>query len=199
MTDYTAEIAELEAAYRANRVANASIATEVRSKYRTIIADEIRRRKQEVDLDFAHTLARVKARTDMPLGVIQEHILHTKAWDRWVYWRDLANIEPERVSVSAARDAKRIAGSPFRFSADYSTLTVTKDSTGAELAEPVVYDMTTNQWADNKWWPNSSAEGMNISGAEKAAVEQDKKFRKYVSDYIQTEIDNETITNPKGN
>lgn len=199
MTDYTAEIAELEAAYRANRVANASIATEVRSKYRTIIADEIRRRKQEVDLDFAHTLARVKARSDMPLGVIQEHILHTKAWDRWVYWRDLANIDPERVSVNAARDAKRIAESPFQFSADYLTLRVTKDSTGAELAEPVVYDMTTNQWADNKWWPNSSAEGMNISDAEKAAVEQDKKFRKYVSDYIQTEIDNETITNPKGN
>lgn len=104
--DYTAEVAELEAAYRANRVANASIATEVRSKYRAIIADEIRRRKQEADVQFAHHMARVKARTGIPLNVIQDEVLHTRSWDRWTYWRDLAGIEPERVSVSAAKAAR---------------------------------------------------------------------------------------------
>ena len=34
--------------------------------------------------------------------------MHTKSWDRWTYWRDLAGMEPERVSVrSAKQEAQR--------------------------------------------------------------------------------------------
>lgn len=169
MAEFDAEIAELEAAYRANRVANASIATEVRSKYRSIIADEIRRRKQEVDLDFAHHLARVKARSDMPLRVIQDHILHTKSWDRWLYWRDLADIEPERVSASAAREAREKAEEREKITFDWrdGVLYVLKNpQTGVALPHDLAIPYVTDSGAYlgvssnllDEAWPVLSAE-----------------------------------------
>lgn len=141
MTDYTAEIAELQAAYTANRVANATIATDVRSKYRAIIAEEIRVRREETDKKFADHLALVKERADLPLHVIQDHVLHTKAWNRWTYWRDLANIEPERVTIQNAREAREIANRPYRWSEDFNTMYWLKDRAGKPLKEEIVLKM----------------------------------------------------------
>lgn len=109
MADYTSEVAELSAAYQANRSANAVINTEVRGKYRAIIAAEIEERKATNDKKFADHLARVKERSGIPVGVIQDHILHTKSWDRWTYWRDLGEIPAEQVSRSLAREERKVA------------------------------------------------------------------------------------------
>ena len=151
MKDYTAEVVELQAAYTANRVANASISTEVKSKYRARIAEEIRNLKAEVDKRFADHLARVKERSGMPLTVIQEDVLHTKSWDRWVYWRDLANIAPERVSVAEARKAKADENAAFVWDLDARKLTLKRNRAGKILSPPVLFDMETLQYRDRKW------------------------------------------------
>lgn len=196
MTDYTADIAQLESAYRANRVANASIATEVRAKYRTIIADEIRRRKQEVDLEFAHLLAVVKARNDMPLGVIQEHILHTKAWDRWVYWRDLAQIDPERVSVTAAREAKALAAKPYQWSEDFSTLTLTRTSTGVELENPIVFPAESIRIRNGQYSAVSENERYELAAVR--AETHAKDYFKMLDGAIREQIEAGNVAGPEG-
>lgn len=157
--DFTADIAELQAHYTANRVANASIATEVRNKYRTIIEAEIRTRKAEVDKEFADHLARVKARSGMPLSVIQEHVLHTKAWSRWTYWRDLAEIAPERISVTNAREEAKKATLPFRIEPDEDNpfgwtgkLVVTQDAAGEPIEPFEVRDFAITP-EDNMYLP----------------------------------------------
>lgn len=149
--DFTADIAELQAHYSATQVANASIATEVRNKYRAIIDAEIRTRKAEVDKEFADHLARVKARSGMPLSVIQEHVLHTKAWSRWVYWRDLAGISPERISATNAREEAKKAAMPFRIEPDEDNpfgwtakLIVTQNEAGEPIEPFEVRDFIVN-------------------------------------------------------
>lgn len=168
MPDYTSEIAELSAAYQANRVANATISHEVRNKYRAIIAAEIDERKRETDKKFADHLAAVKSRANLPVGIIQDHVLHTKAWSRWVYWRDLAGLAPEKVSVGLAREANLLEKSHFRWSDDYATVTVVKSVKGEELETPVEYDMSTNQLVGEYYWPDAVSES-----AERAAWEID--------------------------
>lgn len=185
-TDYTADIAELNAYYQANRVANASIAVEVKSKYRAIIAAEIAQRKQEADLAFAHHLALVKARSGMPVGIIQDHVLHTKSWDRWTYWRDLAGISLERVSVTDAKKARELENATFLWSDDYLTLTVKRNSLGTILDHPVVYDMSTNQKNGSLWWPDSDDDDNLVSVIR---ADADYAFGKMVSNEIQRQID----------
>ena len=150
MTDDTSEVAELSAAYLANRTSNATITAEVRAKYRAIMAEEIRQRKQESDAKFAQTLARVKAESGIPVSVVQEHVLHTKAWDKWVYWRDLAGIPTERVVRDSAK-AEPVSqdryewGEPFTpegYDSDviFRTLIWQTHPDGTELERPVVFD-----------------------------------------------------------
>lgn len=110
MKDYTAEVEELTEAYRANRVAKQTIRAEVKEKYREVLADEIRSRQMENDVKFARHLALVQERSGMPLNVIQDEVLRTRTWSRWLYWRDLAGIAPQRVSVALAREAQK----PYR-------------------------------------------------------------------------------------
>lgn len=186
MPDYTAEIAELSAAYQANRVANATISHEVRAKYRAIIAAEIEERKWETDKKFADQLARVKAAHDIPVGIIQDHVLHTKAWSRWVYWRDLAGIEPEKVSVNLAKEAKALENATFLWSEDYLTLTVRKNSLGHILATPVVYDMSSLRKVAALWWPDTDDDDNFLRVMREDAP---YAFGKMVSAEIQSQIE----------
>lgn len=182
--DYTAEIAELDAAYQANRVANATIAIEVRNRYRSIIAAEIATLKAENDKKFADHLARVKERSGMPVGIIQDHVLHTRAWNRWLYWRDLAEIPGERVSVRNAREERQKENAAFLWSDDYATLTVRKNTRGEDI-EPVVYDMSTNsQDAAGRWWPDATDQIH-----EREVARDDRQFLRALHDEIQRQID----------
>lgn len=192
MPDYTSEIAELSAAYQANRVANATISHEVRNKYRAIIAAEIDERKRETDKKFADHLAAVKSRANLPVGIIQDHVLHTKAWSRWVYWRDLAGLAPEKVSVGLAREAALRENATFLWSEDYGTLTVKKNSRGQEI-EPVIYTMAGLSKSGATWWPTAEDEDHDL------AVRRDDEqfaFGKMVSAEIQRQIDAEHIEEP---
>lgn len=193
MPDYTSEIAELSAAYQANRVANATISHEVRNKYRAIIAAEIDERKRETDKKFADHLAAVKSRANLPVGIIQDHVLHTKAWSRWVYWRDLAGLAPEKVSVGLAREAKLLEKSHFRWSDDYATVTVVKMPNGDELDEPVFYDMNTNRLIGERWWPDA------INGSMEKEIMREmqnpKPWKDALHEEIQSQIDAGNVTN----
>lgn len=144
MTDYTSEIIELDAAYQANRVARAAVTAEVKSKYRTIIKNEIEQKVRELDKTFADHLAAVKERSGLPVGLIQEHVLHTKSWDRWTYWRDLADIEPEKVIRANAREEARdaeIQNRGWSYSAADAVLTVFRDHHG-EITLPWDFDLS---------------------------------------------------------
>ena len=159
MTDFTAEVAHLDAAYRANRVANTTIAAEVKGKYRAIIAEEIRIRRQEADLEFARTLARVKEESGMPLHIIQDRVLHTKSWNRWTYWRDLANIEPERVTIANAREERLLAERVFRWEVCEDNeigyaIVLMKDAEGKKLDEEVWFTFITEKEGVLSVWPD---------------------------------------------
>lgn len=178
MTDYTAAITELDRAYRANRQVNATIAAEVKAKYAIIIADEIRMRKQEADYEFAKHLAHVKERTGMPLNVIQDHVLRTKSWDRWTYWRDLAEIAPERVQMANAREEreKEKAGYRWEICADNPVgyaLVLTRNQKGEEVDEVRFTDIEPNSeglitvYPQMQVFPEHRALGEQFNGAEK--------------------------------
>jgi hypothetical protein len=193
LTDYTSAVAELSAAYQANRVANAVIATEVKNKYREQIRAEIEERKRAADLEFARHLARVKNETGIPLTLIQEHVLHTKSWDRWTYWRDLAEIAPERVAGKSSRVQTR-DNRAFDWGDDYLILTV-RMFEKIELDQPVEYDMSTLRKVGGKWWPDAID-----SGAERAAVEQiggnGAAWTRALDAEIQAQIDAGNLSTP---
>lgn len=196
MPDYTSAVAELSAAYQANRVANAVIATEVKNKYRDVIRREIEERKRAADLEFAQHLARVKAESGVPLTVIQEHVLHTKSWDRWTYWRDLADIAPERVLAKSgtAGKAGKISESAFRWTEDFAFVTVLQYG-DIEISVPVEYDMSTLRKIGGRWWPDAID-----SGAERAAVAEiggtGNAWVQSLSDEIQRRIDAGNVIAP---
>lgn len=110
--DITAPLLELEQAYIANQVAKKTIAAEVRAKYNALIRREIEDRQRDNDIAFAQHLARVKAQYELPVTEIQKNVLHTSTWARWTYWRDLAGVEPERVT---AREARVEAAKPDKY------------------------------------------------------------------------------------
>lgn len=196
MKDYTVGVNELRDHYNQLRLFKKSIRAQVKMEYEAKIDFEIKSRTEAAELKFAQHLASVKERDDMPVRIIQDEVLRTRTWSIWERIRDLAGVQPEFTRAEDVREAKRLAASPFQFSADYLTLTVTKDSTGAELAEPVVYDLTTVSWANNKWWAASADNNLGLSDAERMAMRGDKKYKQYVSDEIQRQIDAGNIDNP---
>lgn len=182
MTDYTSEVAELEAAYRANRVANATIVADVRAKYKAQIAREVAALKEDNDRKFAEHLKEVKERTGIPLSVIQDEVLHTRTWSAWTKWRDLADIPPERVVVANARADRAKADAPAVWAVEDNLFYVHVDKDGNRLAEPVAYtiDSIVHPLYDlSKWWArpvNSSAErehgtGLILHGVIQSAMD----------------------------
>lgn len=168
----------LEHEIRSEEQSEAKRRAEVRiAEVRQTLADEFKRHRE----------------AGMPQYVIQD-VIGTKDWGALQKWRKLMNI----ASPKEIRAAHAAANSPFRWADDYSTLTVVKNSVGAEI-EPVVYDMSTNRFIANGaiWWPDSgSAEENGISEAERAAKKDDRKFGAFVSDEIQRKIDNKEIEEP---
>lgn len=158
MTDYTAEVAELEAAFRANKIAGASIAADVRAKYRPLIAREIETLKAENDLRFARHLKEVKERSGLPLHVIQDDILHTRTWSAWTKWRDLAQIEPERVVQANHKDDVRRANAPATWDLAEGLFYIRKDKSGADIKPPVAFRVDSIRrpaYDRTKWYADS--------------------------------------------
>lgn len=104
------EIQELKDAYSARKVAKATIRAEVREKYRAVMAEEIESRQMENDVRFAKRMLRAKESLGLTIRDLQDEVLKTRTWSVWEYWRDLMGIEPERVSASLEKEARK----PYR-------------------------------------------------------------------------------------
>lgn len=119
--DYTAEIVALQAARTALQVSEKTIAAEVKARYRDIARKEIETRIADNKIDFARKL-KVAHEAGVPSSLLRSDVLRTNSWDRWIYWRDLAEIEPDRVTVGNAKAAKASREKGFTFANGILTL-----------------------------------------------------------------------------
>ena len=197
MEDVTAAVIRLERAYESMMIARRRVADEVRAEYRAVIRREIERRQEDIEREFAKELALENAR-GLPGSVIRKNVLHTEDWGRWKKWRDLAEIEPERVQIQNAKKEAALAASPFRWADDYSTLTVLKygDTT---LDEPVVFDMSTNQInpIHGMFWPDSQDEDAEREARKVAGGV--KPWLKFIDAEIRSRIDAGNVADPAEN
>lgn len=133
--DVTTLILEAQDARGRMQDAKKLIKRQIERKYKAQIRREIEDATQDAEVEFARTLARVNA-----AGVTQEalrrEVLRTNVWSVWTYWRDLAGIEPARVSTRAAKEAaEREAAEWFRW--DGGTLILFKNLEGEPLESEV--------------------------------------------------------------
>jgi hypothetical protein len=192
--DYTAAVIRLEQSYQSMQLARKRVADEVKMEYRALMRDEIARRQKAAEAQFAGDLA-IEHAAGLPGNVIREHVLHTHDWSRWTKWRDLAGIDPDRVTVLDAKKAAQLENATFLWSDDYATLTVKKNSRGKTLSPELVYDMATNtKVRGGLWWPDSQDQDYDIRVMKE---DEDFQFRKMVSAEIQRAIDAGEIDNPE--
>lgn len=141
---------------------------EVKEKYAARIREEIQRRTEEAEQDFAAAL-REAVEEGVPQSLLRSEVLRTNDWRAWTKWRDLAQIEPERVKNQDAKNARVRENATFVWADDYSTLTVQRDSKGQKIT-PVVYlisGMPVPTRPGDLWWPdagNTADEGDAVRG-----------------------------------
>lgn len=150
MSKFDAEVIELKEAYRINKIANAAIRTEVREKYKEVIAQEIKERKLANDVKFARRLAEVKERSGMTVSAIQDEVFGSRTWSRWEYWRDLMGILPERESTEKVRAAKRGTEKPYRI--EDGVVIVTRNADGP-VEEFRIENVDVSQTGVYVFWP----------------------------------------------
>lgn len=88
---------ELRAAYRAYQNAKRDHKERIREKYKTVIADEVRKAVESEKYNFASLLSDRKERFGLKVTDIQDHVLRTRNWKIWEELRDYADIAPEQV------------------------------------------------------------------------------------------------------
>lgn len=115
MTDITTPLTELRAAYRAYQNAKRDKKEEITEKYRSRMEDEIRAAVQAEKYAFASLLKDRKDFYDLRVTDIQDHVLRTRNWKVWEDIRDFADIEPEQIIRSNAREAKALAARTYRW------------------------------------------------------------------------------------
>lgn len=191
MQDVTTLIIEAQEARSRMQEAKKRIKAEVRRKYEAQIKRETAEATQDAEIEFARTLARVNA-VGVPQSILRREVLRTNVWDIWTYWRDLAGMEPERVTVANAKAAREKAEAAMALSEDGKILTVRKNSRGDNI-EPLEYDLSTNRKVrGGLWWPDA-----HDAEAEREVARDDKSFLRMLSDEIQRHIDAGAIANPE--
>lgn len=183
--DYTAAVIRLEQSYQSMQLARKRVADEVKMEYRALMRDEIARRQKAAEAQFAGDLA-IEHAAGLPGNVIREHVLHTHDWSRWTKWRDLAGIDPDRVTVLDAKKAAQLENATFLWADDYSTLTVQKNADGTAIA-PLVYKMDTNAKFGGIWWPDATDKDADM--AFRQTGDHGQAYARMVSAEIQRAID----------
>ncbi len=191
--DYTAAVIRLEQAYESMQLARKRAALEVKSEYKARIRDEIARRQKAAEIAFAQELA-IEHAAGMPGNVIRENVLHTQDWNRWKKWRDLAEIEPERVTVTNAKKARELENAVFLWSEDYQTLTVKKNSKGISLDPAVIYDMGNLKKMGSYWMADTEDDDYELAVRK---ADESYAFLKMVTAEIQRAIDAGLLDNPE--
>lgn len=136
MTDYTVVVTELQMARSAYRKVKKDVAADVRSEFEVAILKEIGTRTKAAEAEFA-TRIQAAVASGVPQSIIRKEVLRTNDWDTWVHWRDLAGVDPERVTRDNAREAKLLADRPYRWSDDFTEVTWLRDLKNKELAKPI--------------------------------------------------------------
>lgn len=198
MQDYTAATVRLEAAYESMQIARKRVADEVRAEYRRRIREEIEDRQRSLEYEFARELAAEHAR-GLPGNVIRTHVLRTQDWGRWKKWRDLAEIAPERVTIRNAKEereaAEALAKSHFRWSDDYATLTVVKNSKGEELETPITYRADTIWIKNELFYARSTSERDELNAMR---TDTYKGWMTQLHNELEAQIEAGNITAPEG-
>lgn len=201
MDTWDNEIAELRPAYTAVRDAKAIIKAEVRAKYKVIIEDEILDRVKSAEYKFAKQLADVKERSGIPVTVLQEHVFRTNSWSMWEKWRDLADIEPERVAKNT-RASKLTYG---EWTEDFSTLWVRKNPEGNAITPPLQlseFRYVKSGWRNRLDGEYADEAGNTTGGVHQVVVDMFGDWGK-MFEFVQPEVErqaalgNVTITPPK--
>lgn len=126
MSDYTAEVIRLEGLYEGMQIAKKRIADEIRSRHRVAIRHEIEEAQRGIEYEFARELATSHA-SGLPGQVIRSNVLRTQDWGRWKKWRELAEIQPERVTVANAKAEAKAQKDGYAYDPETGVLTITKD------------------------------------------------------------------------
>lgn len=137
--DVTMQVIEAQEARSRMQEAKKRIKSEVRRKYESRIAEEVAERTQDAEIEFAKTLARVHA-SGVSQATLRRDVLRTNVWSVWTYWRDLADIEPERVTAGKEREETK---RPYRWEEGQwagqprPVLVWLKDKKGKNLEVPI--------------------------------------------------------------
>lgn len=196
--DVTMQVIEAQDARSRMQEAKKRIKAEVKRKYEARITQEVAERSAEAEYEFARTLAKVHA-SGVSQAILRRDVLRTNVWGVWTYWRDLAEIEPERVSIrnekAERKAAEALASSHFRWSDDYATVTIVKNSKGDELEEPVIYTANTIRVKNELFYalPTSDRD-------ELVAIKTDtyKGWMTQLHNELEAQIEAGNITAPEG-
>lgn len=105
MTEYTSQVIALEEAYHTMLATKARVRAEIKDRHRRQMRRETDEAMAEAEYQFANKLLAEHER-GLPVGVIQDSVLHTKDWKTWRKWRDMAGIKPARVVMADAKAEK---------------------------------------------------------------------------------------------
>lgn len=187
--DYTTQIAELLDARGRMQILKRTVASEVRLAHEASIQREIKDRTVSIEAAFAQKLA-VAAAAGVPQSLLRSKVLKTNDWERWVYWRDLAEIEPERVSVQNAKEAKRLAEAASTWDFEEGLFYIRRGPEGNVISDPVAYRIDSIRRAGydrTKWFADPLSESRER--AEKTGLN--------LHAVIQEAIDNKIIDAPE--
>lgn len=136
--DVTTLVIEAQEARARMQEAKKRLKAEVRIKYEAAMNRDIAAGSAEMEMTFAQTLARVHAQ-GVSQTILRREVLRTNVWGEWTKWRDLAEIEPERVTAANAKQARKLANLPYRWDAEARTITWLKGPKGEPLREEVIF------------------------------------------------------------
>jgi hypothetical protein len=136
--DWTFELIELENAKAVMQEAVRAIRRDEERKAKAAAREAIKDRVEEVEHAFAQRLAAANA-AGIPQALLRSEVLRTNDWNTWVKWRDKAEITPQRIVMTNAKEERARANAPFQWSDDYSSLRVTKNTKGVEIVPPLEF------------------------------------------------------------
>lgn len=135
--DYTAEIFSLQNARGEMQAAKARNRAEIMASYKAKMELDIKEADRAAELRFARLLREANA-AGVPQSMLRSEVLRTNVWSRWTYWRDLAEIEPQRQVFEDAKAAKAEQNAPYRWDeTEHNVLWWRTDKKGVLLPEPL--------------------------------------------------------------
>lgn len=191
--DITSLVIEAQDARSRMQEAKKRIKAEVRRKYEAAMKRDTAEAIQDAEIEFARTLARVNA-AGVSQSILRREVLRTNVWDIWTYWRDLAGMDPERVTIQNAKKERERENAVFLWSEDYQTLTVKKNSKGIALDPAVIYYMGNLRKMGSYWMADTEDDDYELAVRK---ADESYAFLKMVTAEIQRVIDAGHLDNPE--